>query len=169
MRLKIVTLPYTESLGGFPQQAVDQACAAGTLIEVRDHFFMHGGIPHLVLVLVIDDAAAPPARGKVPDEDPGRELPEELQALYRALRQWRNDRAKADGVPAYVVLRNSQLAEICRRLPRTLVALRGIEGIGEATAAKYGKDLLALIPAELKPPAAGEPSSATPAGKESAP
>ena len=30
-------------------------------------------------------------------EDPGDKLPAHLQALYKSLRQWRNDRAKQDG------------------------------------------------------------------------
>ncbi len=140
MRLKVVTLPYVDSLGGFSQQAVDQACASGGLTEVRDHFFIHRGVPHLALVMFIDDAGTAAARiGKAPEDDPGRELPEALQSLYRTLRNWRNERAKADGVPAYVVLRNAQLAEICRKLPRSLAALRQIEGFGEGTCEKYGK------------------------------
>ena len=55
-------------------------------------------------------------------------------------------------------MRNVQVAEICRRLPRSLTALKEIEGIGEATCAKYGKDILGLIPAELAsgPPAVGQ-------------
>jgi len=176
MRLKIVTLAYHESLGGFPQQAVDQACAGGALIEVRDHFFIHGGVPHLALVLLLDEAGGP-GRGKVPEQDPGRELPEALQPLYRTLRQWRNEQAKADGLPAYVILRNTQLAEICRKLPRTLAALREVEGIGEGTAGKYGKEILALIPGDLKAPAgveAAQPATSdapqsTASGKEAAP
>jgi superfamily II DNA helicase RecQ len=156
MRLKVVTLPYVDSLGGFPQQAVDQACSSGGLFEVRDHFFIHRGVPHLALVMLLDDAGTGPVRaGKALDDDPGRELPESLQSLYRALRHWRNERAKADGVPAYVVLRNAQLAEICRKLPRSLAALRQIEGFGEGTCEKYGKEILAMIPPDMKPEASG--------------
>jgi superfamily II DNA helicase RecQ len=49
-------------------------------------------------------------------------------------------------VPSYVIARNVQLAEICRRLPRSLAELKEVEGIGEATCEKYGRDLLARIP-----------------------
>jgi len=167
MRLKVVTLPYADSLGGFPQQAVDQACASGGLLEVRDHFFMHRGLPHLALVLLLDEGAASArTAGKAPEDDPGRELPESLQALYRTLRNWRNDRAKADGVPAYVVLRNAQLAEICRKLPRSLATLRQIEGFGEGTCEKYGKEILAIIPSDMKPGDSGTAPDAAQQGEK---
>ena len=81
----------------------------------------------------------------MPREDPGKELPEHLQPLYRDLRTWRNDKAKAEGIPSYLIFRNTQLAEICKTLPRTLSALREIEGIGEKTCEKYGKDVLNLV------------------------
>ena len=44
-------------------------------------------------------------------------------------------------------VRNAQIAEICRRLPRSLAAFKEIEGIGEATCNKYGAAILAQIPA----------------------
>lgn len=146
MRVKIVTLEYDERLRGFSQDALDRACSGGTLLDVREHFFVHAGSPHLALVMTVDDASVRvPNRG---EPDPGRELSPQLQGLYNSLRHWRNEKAKADGVPAYVLFRNTQLAEICRRLPRTMAALQEIEGLGEATARKYGEDLLALMPAE---------------------
>jgi hypothetical protein len=58
---------------------------------------------------------------------------------------------RGDHAPSYVVLRNAQLAEICRRVPRSLAELRAIAGIGEASCRKYGEELLALIPADLLP------------------
>ncbi len=148
MHVKVVTLEYDERLRGFPQEVLDRACAGGHLLEVREHFFVHAGHPHLAFVLVVDDAAARPQGGA--EADPGRALAAALQPLYRSLRHWRNERAKAAGVPAYVLFRNAQLVEVCRRLPETLAALREIDGIGEATCAKYGAEVLALIPAELR-------------------
>ena len=37
--------------------------------------------------------------------------------LAARLRDWRSERARNDGVPAYVVLTNACLDEVCRRLP----------------------------------------------------
>ena len=134
MRVKIITLAYDNGLRGFSQETLERLGSDGAVLEVRDHFFVHQGVPHLALVVLMDEAVAEPRRGHKPEgPDPGEALPEALQPLYRNLRRWRNERAKAEGVPAYALFRNTQLAEICRRLPRSLSALREIEGVGEAT------------------------------------
>ena len=160
MQIRVVTLRYSEGLQGFPEDALRAASAGHEVLEVREHFFLLGGVPHLALVLSLAEgggANGPRTPGR-PEDDPALTLPEALRSLYQSLRQWRNDTAKQAGIPSYAILRNSQLAEICRRLPRTLAALREIDGIGEATCAKYGAVLLALLPKE--PPA--PPKEATP-------
>jgi len=159
MRVRIVTLRYSDGLQGFPEDALRAATAGREVLEVREHFFVHGTVPHLALVLLLgDDPGAPrPGAGR-PEDNPELALDEALRPLYRTLRQWRNDEAKKAGIPSYAILRNAQLAEICRRLPRSLAALREIEGVGEATCAKFGVAILALMPKE--PPAA--PAEQTP-------
>ena len=47
MRVRVITLRYDEALLGFPEEAVRQACGQGELLEVREHFFVHGNVPHL--------------------------------------------------------------------------------------------------------------------------
>lgn len=151
MDVRVITLRFDEALGGFPEAPLRQVAGSAEMVEVREHFFVHLGTPYLALVVVTAGRSAgnvPPARTA---EDPAERLDPDLLPLYRSLRQWRNERGKRDGVPSYLVLRNAQLAEICRRVPRSLAALRAIEGIGEASCRKYGEELLALIPADLLP------------------
>jgi len=164
MNLRVLTLRYDETLGGFPEEPLRQALAGGNLLAKREYFFTHGGVPHLVLSLLLDTPRSGSAAG--PNyardrEDPGEKLPEHLQPLYRTLREWRNERAKQVGVPSYVIMRNIQLAEICRTLPRSLAALKQIEGVGETTAAKYGQEILAQIPKDLEPAAPAAPAGAS--------
>ena len=144
MDVRVVTLRYHEGVQGFVEEALARATAGREVLEVREHFFVYGNVPHLALVLLLSDAREQTRRREGPD--PGDELPEDRRALYRSLRKWRNERARTDGVPSYIIARNAQLAEICRRLPQTLAELREVEGIGEATCEKYGRDILALIP-----------------------
>lgn len=159
MQVRVITLRYGEGLQGFPEDALRQATAGCEVLEVREHFFIHGNTPHLALVLLLGDRPATEQRSTSrPENDPGLELPESLRPLYRTFRQWRNEEAKKAGIPSYVILRNAQLAEICRRLPRSLAALREIEGVGEATCTKYGETILALIPKELATSEGATPS-----------
>jgi superfamily II DNA helicase RecQ len=70
---------------------------------------------------------------------------EREQPAFRALREWRLERARTDGVPAYVVLHDATLAEIVRRTPRTRDELAAIPGIGPTKLDRYGTDVLAAL------------------------
>ncbi|MEO1064612.1 MAG: UvrD-helicase domain-containing protein [Actinomycetota bacterium] len=73
----------------------------------------------------------------------GPEAPDE--GVFEALRAWRSERARADGVPAYVVLSNADLEDIARRRPTTLDELADCRGIGPTRLERYGDDLLAVL------------------------
>src|SRR3712207_8090620 len=51
---------------------------------------------------------------------------------HAALRRWRLERSRADGVPAYVVFHDRTLAAIVARRPATRAELAAIPGIGPA-------------------------------------
>jgi superfamily II DNA helicase RecQ len=148
MDIRVVTLRYSDGIQGFPEDALLKVCSGREVLDVREHFFVHGNVPHMAVVLLLGDAGG--GRSRRPSgPDPSEELPDDRKGLYRELKSWRNERAKVDGVPSYVIARNVQVAEICKRLPRTLAELKEIDGIGEATCEKYGRDILARIPEDL--------------------
>jgi superfamily II DNA helicase RecQ len=64
-----------------------------------------------------------------------------------ALRAWRRERARSDGVPAFVVMHDSTLAVIAERRPRTQEELAEVPGIGPTKLGRYGDDLLAALAA----------------------
>jgi ATP-dependent DNA helicase RecQ len=61
------------------------------------------------------------------------------------LRQWRRDIAREKKVPAFVVLHDSTLEELCRRRPGTIAELMQVSGIGERKAEVYGAELLQAL------------------------
>jgi DNA helicase II / ATP-dependent DNA helicase PcrA len=71
---------------------------------------------------------------------------------FEALKRWRLERSRADGVPAYVVLHDATLATIAERRPTTHAELRSVPGIGPAKLDRYGDEVLAVV-------AAGSPGS----------
>lgn len=147
MYVKVVTLRYEERLQGFPEGALREAAAGREVLEVRDHFFLHGGVPHLALVVLLGGGAGEggyrPRNPNAPDPEEG--IAEERRPLYRELKRWRNERAKADGKPAYAIARNAQLAEIVNRAPKSLEGLKAVEGIGEGFCRDYGAEVLELV------------------------
>jgi len=153
MDVRVITLRYQEGQQGFPEGALRQATAGREVLEAREHFFTHGNVPHLALVLLLGDG--PDSEGWKPRDpnapNPEESVPEDRRPFYRDLKRWRNDRAKADGKPAYAIARNTQLAEIVKRAPKSLSDLKEVEGIGEAFCRDYGAEVLELvraIPAE---------------------
>ena len=148
---RIITLRYDDNLAGFPEDALRAATAGREVLSAREHFFMHGGVPHLALVLELGGGAETrrPERRPAGAPDVLATVPPDRKRLYLDLKRWRNERAGLDGVPPFVILRNELLAEICRRAPHSLSALKEIPGIGEKTVEKYGAEVVALIPEGL--------------------
>ena len=67
------------------------------------------------------------------------------QDLREYLREWRRITAKEQGMPAYVVLHDSSLDEICRLHPTSIADLLAITGIGERKADLYGQAILSAL------------------------
>ena len=67
------------------------------------------------------------------------------EGVAERLRNWRLERSRDDGVPAYVVLHDSTLQELAAVKPRTHDELAGIRGFGPVKLQRYGDDLLAVM------------------------
>lgn len=66
-------------------------------------------------------------------------------AGFAALRAWRREEARGQGVPAYVIFHDATLAEIAARRPEDLAGLRAIPGVGESKLERYGAAVLAAL------------------------
>jgi ATP-dependent DNA helicase RecQ len=65
--------------------------------------------------------------------------------VFAALRSWRRDRARIDGIPPYVVFHDRTLAEIARRRPRSPEELATVAGVGPTKLERYAKEVLAAL------------------------
>ncbi|MBQ8125451.1 MAG: HRDC domain-containing protein [Kiritimatiellae bacterium] len=174
MQIRVITMRYSEGLQGFPEDALRTATFGREVLAMEQHFFVHGNVPHIALVLSLADAGGA-ERGSVRQDRGGEaakaleaQLPEERRPVYLALKDWRNRTAKAQGCPAYAIARNRQLAELVMKAPKTLAALKEIEGCGESFARQYGDAVLHML-AEVTPgegPAPSEGSSMTDVSEE---
>jgi ATP-dependent DNA helicase RecQ len=80
-------------------------------------------------------------RPRVRDVAPAEADP--LLAEY--LREWRRTMARENKVPAYIILHDSTLEELCRRRPANFAELKQVPGIGEKKADVYGAELLQAL------------------------
>ena len=62
-----------------------------------------------------------------------------------ALREYRRERAKNLGIPAYRILTNAALEGILATAPNTLAKLLQVKGVGPKTVERYGSDILRIL------------------------
>ena len=62
--------------------------------------------------------------------------------LREHLRQWRRKEAKVRGLPAFVVMHDTSLDELCALRPSSLSELRTVSGFGEKKTEMYGPGIL---------------------------
>ena len=72
-------------------------------------------------------------------------LSESDRELFEALRAWRAETAREQGVPAYIVFGDATLRALAEQRPETVAGLEGISGIGEKKREAYGEQVLAVI------------------------
>jgi len=81
--------------------------------------------------------AAPRATGAV-----SRPAPIQDDGLREHLREWRWSISRELGMPAYIVMHDTTLDELCKVRPSTLAELRRVSGFGDRKVEKYGQQIL---------------------------
>ena len=79
------------------------------------------------------------------EENGGVEVKIDETPLYQALKQYRYETSKAEGIKAYYVYNNLQLEALIAGMPRSLDELRKISGFGEVKCEKYGEAILGIM------------------------
>ena len=85
---------------------------------------------------------AGPARPRQPESADKGAAPDVDPELREYLREWRRETAKQHGVPAFVVMHDTSLEELCRIRPGSLSELLRVWGFGERKVASYGRQIL---------------------------
>jgi len=125
--------------------ALSQACPR----DEQDLARIPGLTPHLrrqfgrSLLEVVRQAL----REELPEPQHGTSGPLDrtVKDRYEALREWRREVARAEGVEPDVVLSNQVLWELAVRCPATSEELAQVPGLSPWDRKEYGQDLLALL------------------------
>lgn len=153
-QLRVLTLAFEPTLGGFDTRPLDSFLADKELLDVREHFFVVRDLPYLACLLTFRGSATE-AEPQTTTTRRGREtLDSQGRALFDSLRTWRRERAQHDGVPPYVLFTDRELAALARARPRNQSGLLAVAGVGPRKVERYGADLLALlVPTDASRPA----------------
>ena len=65
--------------------------------------------------------------------------------LYQALKQYRYETSKAEGVKAFQIFTNSQLEAVIDAMPKSSDEFRKISGFGDVKIKKYGRDIIEVV------------------------
>ena len=74
----------------------------------------------------------------------------EHPALFERLKQLRHEIASAQNLPAYIVLTNAALTDMCKRLPTTPAEFLEVSGVGQVKLERYGEQFLNEIRSYLE-------------------
>jgi ATP-dependent DNA helicase RecQ len=85
-------------------------------------------------------------------------------ALFEALRAWRAEQAREQGVPAYIIFHDATLREFAVLRPTSLAQMGEVSGVGEKKLTTYGEGVLAVV-AEAAALAAPVPRQAGESGE----
>jgi len=172
MKVRVFTLSFDEQAQGFVSPQLDAWMSGVEVHRCAEHFFERAGLPYCSLVITYHDrtsrlttsaapvsaAAATSVSGsKVVGSRPakpsdGREaLTSTQRKVFERVRLWRNELAVREGKPPYALLTNKQLVELAVKMPKSLKALREIEGIGAARAEQLGAALIEELHLEVSP------------------
>jgi superfamily II DNA helicase RecQ len=152
MPFRVFSLPATDD--GTAAELLNQFLRRVQVVAIEKHLVTAPGLAHWSFCVEYLDGPAP--AGNVADRQAGKVdyraiLSPEVFKVYAHLRSLRKTWAEQAGVPVYAVFTNSQLAAIAAQRPGDLVALRTIEGIGEAKATAFGHlviEALAAMPGQ---------------------
>ncbi len=150
MKLKIFTFRFSESSGGFDDEALQKYISDKEVIESANHFFVHDKTPYLTVIISYRDMSSEERRRRPRYHNYLNDLDEREAEVYNALREWRTIRASQEGIPPYLIVNNKQIAQMVKLNVRAKTELSKINGIGETKIKRYGADILKVLSKFLK-------------------
>ena len=131
------------------QQMLNAFCAQHRVTTLEKHFVDLGTESYWsIFVTFIDGINLPISAGVVNRReriDYREVLGEQDFVIYAQLRNLRKSLSEQEGIPAYALFTNEQLAEMVTRRVRLESELAKIEGVGKARLEKYGSAFLHVL------------------------
>ena len=133
------------------QNALNAFCAQHRVVALEKQFVAQGMESFWsICVTVIEGTGVVRANDSLPGKrgdriDYKEVLGEQDFAIYAELRNLRKSLAEQEGVPAYALFTNEQLAAMVTQRTQTLTDLGSIDGIGKSRLEKYGELFVGVL------------------------
>ena len=147
------------------QNELNKFCAGKKIIAVEKHFITDGENSFWAVCLTYQETDGMRSSTGNVKVDYKEILNEKDFAVFARLRELRKTLAEKDGVPAYAIFTNEQLAAAVTGKVSSHKALTGIKGIGKARIEKYGKAFLEILLDEFGKKGEKNKESSSPSSK----
>jgi len=135
---KLMLVRFDRDSGRFDDEEFNKFCAEQNIVRIDKEFINSDG--EIYYSFFIEYHSRKAAHGK-PNLD---SLSDTGRAQYEKLRDWRNELAANEGIPAYVLMYNSQLYDIVQKQPRSKGDFAAIKGMKQK-AEKYGEEIIRIL------------------------
>lgn len=145
MQIRVFTIPIGDS--GVLQDELNRFLRGKRVLEVCDRFVEEGANSRwCFLVKYLDgepkDSASGNRRERIDYKDV---LDAASFARFARLRTIRKKLAEEDGVPAFALFTDEQMAELAKIEPLKLADMAKVRGIGEGKVERFGNRILTLL------------------------
>lgn len=136
MQVKI----YTISAGGDEEGEVllNRFLRTNRVLQLDRFFSAENGGYWTFCVTYIDSIGKDKSSGSGLKKDYKNELTEEQFARFTRFREIRRELSGLEGIPAYAVFTDEELAQICRLQEITQESMQKLKGVGEKKITRYG-------------------------------
>ena len=138
------------------QDELNNFCASHRVATVEKEFSENGGDSFWAVCVTYIENSWKPETSRKGRIDYREILDEKDFSIFAKLRTLRKNLADNEGVPAYAIFTNEQLATMSRERVKTPGALSAIKGVGKMRVEKYGQGFLAMLKKEANPSEANE-------------
>jgi len=150
MKYRIFTIPI--HAGEAATGELNRFLSTHQIISVEHQFAQNGANSAWSICVSYAGAEGqgrPPSSAKKAKIDYREVLSKPDFQVYAKLRALRKTLAERDGVPAYALFTNQQLADMVQQRVTTASGMREIPGIGESKVTKYGDTFLDILQQEI--------------------
>ena len=143
MSYEIINIPLSPATKSFNTEELNKFCLNKKIITTQVEFFQQDNSAFWTVFIEYDTILE--TIGKETDG-----LTEAGRICFEELRRWRKEMAEKEGIPPFVIAKNSHFIDIINKETTTIEALKQINGFGQKKIEKYGKTITGIITAFYK-------------------
>jgi len=143
MNFRIITIPFDETKELFLEEELNKFTVNKKILNYKAEFFVKNDKAFWTIFIEYENVHLE-SKGQSTKHIESS-LSESDKLLFQKLKDWRKETAEKQGYPVYIVANNKELLSIINDKPKSLEALKNIEGFGVKKIESYGKEIIDIM------------------------